>query len=312
MAATRREGSWTSASARSARCSCSPSPWSSRAPSSPGSSCPGWEGRPWWRSSRPASSATRPIELTDEPPAGNSVMLAANGELITQFYNENRAPVAADQIAEVMKQAMVAVEDARFYEHGGLDVQGTLRALVSNVAAGEVHGGRLDADPAAGQADAPAVGGHRRGARSPPPSRPWVARSGRRAWPWRSRTATARTSCSPGTSTSSTSGRTPTASSRRARLLRRGRLRADADAGRPAGRPRAEPDRRRPVHQPRGRDHPPQPGARPDGRAGLHHAGAGGGGRGRAAGPRARLRPRGAAACRRPWAPTSATSCRST
>src|SRR5687767_12091606 len=79
-----------------------------------------------------------PIELTDEPPAGNSVMLAANGELITHFYNENRAPVAADQIAEVMKQALVAVEDSRFYEHGGLDVEGTLRALVSNVAAGEV------------------------------------------------------------------------------------------------------------------------------------------------------------------------------
>jgi membrane peptidoglycan carboxypeptidase len=79
-----------------------------------------------------------PIELTDEPPAGNSVMLAANGELITHFYNENRAPVAADQIAEIMKQALVAVEDSRFYEHGGLDVEGTLRALVSNVAAGEV------------------------------------------------------------------------------------------------------------------------------------------------------------------------------
>jgi len=77
-----------------------------------------------------------PVELTDEPPAGNTVMLAANGELITHFYNENRAPVAADQIAEIMKQALVAVEDGRFYEHGGLDVEGTMRALVSNVAAG--------------------------------------------------------------------------------------------------------------------------------------------------------------------------------
>jgi membrane peptidoglycan carboxypeptidase len=79
-----------------------------------------------------------PLELTDEPPAGNTVMLAANGEVITHFYQENRAPVADDQIAEVVKQAMVAIEDARFYEHGGLDVQGTLRALVTNVAAGGV------------------------------------------------------------------------------------------------------------------------------------------------------------------------------
>jgi membrane peptidoglycan carboxypeptidase len=82
-----------------------------------------------------------PEELTDQPPAGNTTMLAANGELITSFYRENRAPVTGDQIAEVMKQAMVAVEDARFYEHGGLDVQGTLRALVKNLAAGEVMEG---------------------------------------------------------------------------------------------------------------------------------------------------------------------------
>jgi membrane peptidoglycan carboxypeptidase len=40
-----------------------------------------------------------------------------------------------------MKQAMVAIEDARFYEHNGLDVQGTLRALVKNIAAGEVQEG---------------------------------------------------------------------------------------------------------------------------------------------------------------------------
>jgi membrane peptidoglycan carboxypeptidase len=82
-----------------------------------------------------------PLELTSEPPPGNTVMLAANGEVITSFYAENRAPVAGDQIAEVMKHAMVAVEDARFYDHAGLDMQGTLRALVTNVASGEVMEG---------------------------------------------------------------------------------------------------------------------------------------------------------------------------
>jgi len=82
-----------------------------------------------------------PLELTDEPPPGNTTMLAANGELITSFYQENRAPVASEQIAEVMKHAMVAIEDARFYEHAGLDVEGTLRALVKNLAAGEVQEG---------------------------------------------------------------------------------------------------------------------------------------------------------------------------
>src|SRR3954454_4422467 len=82
-----------------------------------------------------------PVELTDAPPPGNSRMLAANGEEITEFYEQNRAPVAGDAIAEVMKQAMVAIEDARFYGHHGLDVQGTLRALVANVAAGGVQEG---------------------------------------------------------------------------------------------------------------------------------------------------------------------------
>ena len=82
-----------------------------------------------------------PLELTNEPPAGNTVMLAANGEVITSFYEQNRAPVAADAIAEVMKQAMVAIEDARFYDHRGLDMQGTIRALVTNVAAGGVQEG---------------------------------------------------------------------------------------------------------------------------------------------------------------------------
>jgi membrane peptidoglycan carboxypeptidase len=82
-----------------------------------------------------------PEELTDQPPAGNTTMLAANGDLITSFYRENRAPVTGDQIAEVMRQAIVAIEDARFYEHGGLDVQGTLRALITNLAAGGVQEG---------------------------------------------------------------------------------------------------------------------------------------------------------------------------
>src|SRR3954470_948240 len=82
-----------------------------------------------------------PVELTDEPPAGNTVLLAADGEVITQFYDENRAPVGSDQIAEVMKQALVAIEDSRFYAHHGLDVEGTARALVTNIVSGGVQEG---------------------------------------------------------------------------------------------------------------------------------------------------------------------------
>jgi membrane peptidoglycan carboxypeptidase len=82
-----------------------------------------------------------PSELTDRTPAGNTKVLAADGSLITAFYSNNRTPVTGDQIAKVMKQALVDIEDSRFYQHNGLDVQGTLRALVTNVAAGSVREG---------------------------------------------------------------------------------------------------------------------------------------------------------------------------
>ncbi len=82
-----------------------------------------------------------PVELTDQTPNGNTTVLAADGSVITQFYENNRTPVAADQISPVMKQAIVDIEDSRFYEHNGLDVQGTLRALAANVAAGGVAEG---------------------------------------------------------------------------------------------------------------------------------------------------------------------------
>jgi membrane peptidoglycan carboxypeptidase len=82
-----------------------------------------------------------PNELTDRVPAGNTKVLAADGSLITEFYSNSRTPVTSDQIADVMKQAQVDIEDSRFYEHNGLDVQGTLRALVTNVAAGSVREG---------------------------------------------------------------------------------------------------------------------------------------------------------------------------
>ncbi|MDK3255465.1 transglycosylase domain-containing protein [Blastococcus capsensis] len=82
-----------------------------------------------------------PREFSVDVPPRNTVMLAADGEVITSFYRENRAPVGSHQIAEVMRQALIAVEDARFYEHGGLDAQGTVRALLTNIAAGEVEEG---------------------------------------------------------------------------------------------------------------------------------------------------------------------------
>jgi membrane peptidoglycan carboxypeptidase len=82
-----------------------------------------------------------PTSLTVNVPPGNSRMLAADGSVITEFYQNNRTPVPSDKIAPIMKQAQVDIDDSRFYEHRGIDVQGTLRALVTNVAAGSVQEG---------------------------------------------------------------------------------------------------------------------------------------------------------------------------
>jgi membrane peptidoglycan carboxypeptidase len=82
-----------------------------------------------------------PVELTDQTPAGNTRVLAADGQLITNFYTNNRTAVTADKISEVMKQALVDIEDSRFYDHNGLDVQGTARALMRNLAARSVQEG---------------------------------------------------------------------------------------------------------------------------------------------------------------------------
>ena len=85
--------------------------------------------------------APLPVQLTDATPPGNTAVLAADGSVITYFYRNNRTPVGADEIADVMEQALVDIEDERFYEHNGLDVQGTLRALARNVSSGGVEEG---------------------------------------------------------------------------------------------------------------------------------------------------------------------------
>ncbi|GIG89367.1 transglycosylase domain-containing protein [Plantactinospora endophytica] len=83
-----------------------------------------------------------PQELRTPPTAQRSYLFANDGRtLITSFYDENRTNVPLAQVAEVMRQATVAAEDARFYSHGGVDVRGVLRALVANKVGGEVRQG---------------------------------------------------------------------------------------------------------------------------------------------------------------------------
>ncbi len=73
-----------------------------------------------------------PAEMATATPPTRSEVLMANGKTLAYFFDENRIPVTLDQIAPVMRQAQLAIEDHRFYEHGALDLKGTLRALVHN------------------------------------------------------------------------------------------------------------------------------------------------------------------------------------
>ena len=70
-----------------------------------------------------------------------SRILAADGTVLATFFYENRVNVRLDQIAPIARRAVLAIEDSRFYEHGAIDSQGTLRALLSNLGSGEVTQG---------------------------------------------------------------------------------------------------------------------------------------------------------------------------
>ncbi|MER7500163.1 transglycosylase domain-containing protein [Nonomuraea pusilla] len=77
----------------------------------------------------------------EEPLAQVTRLLDKNGRQFAQFYEANRTNVPLTAVAPVMRKAIVAIEDARFYEHGGLDVRGTLRALLTNTQAGGIRQG---------------------------------------------------------------------------------------------------------------------------------------------------------------------------
>jgi membrane peptidoglycan carboxypeptidase len=73
-----------------------------------------------------------PGELKQPPLSAQSKLLAADGSLITTFYDENRVLVPLSKMSVNIQEAVVAIEDSRFYDHGGVDPQGLARAAVVN------------------------------------------------------------------------------------------------------------------------------------------------------------------------------------
>jgi membrane peptidoglycan carboxypeptidase len=79
-----------------------------------------------------------PSELTAEPLAQRTVVLASDGSVLATWYDQNRQNVQLNKVSMIMRKAIIAIEDYRFYEHGALDLKGTLRAFVTNQASDDV------------------------------------------------------------------------------------------------------------------------------------------------------------------------------
>ena len=72
-------------------------------------------------------------ELSDYRPKLPLRVFSLEGSLIGEFGEERRQLTPIAQIPKVMTDAVLAIEDSRFYEHGGIDYRGVLRAAVANL-----------------------------------------------------------------------------------------------------------------------------------------------------------------------------------
>jgi len=80
----------------------------------------------------PPASALRDVQL--QVPLR---VFSAEGDLLAEFGEKRRVPLKLDQIPEIMRQAVLASEDERFYVHPGVDWQGLTRAVVYLLRTGE-------------------------------------------------------------------------------------------------------------------------------------------------------------------------------
>jgi penicillin-binding protein 1A len=78
--------------------------------------------------------------LTDYHPKIPLRVVSAEGELLGEFGEERRAVIAIGEVPDVMKKAILAAEDERFYQHGGVDYLSVVRAAATNLTSGTQQG----------------------------------------------------------------------------------------------------------------------------------------------------------------------------
>jgi membrane peptidoglycan carboxypeptidase len=74
-------------------------------------------------------------------PERSTIYAADGSHLATLYLDENRDVVRLSKVSPLARKAVLAIEDARFYEHRGLDFQGIIRALIRNAVSGEIQQG---------------------------------------------------------------------------------------------------------------------------------------------------------------------------
>ena len=79
--------------------------------------------------------------LSDIEPAGTTTIYARDGTLLARLYDKDRVYVPITQIPQVMREAIVANEDERFYSHSGVDVRGIARAAIADVQHNQIEQG---------------------------------------------------------------------------------------------------------------------------------------------------------------------------
>jgi penicillin-binding protein 1A len=77
------------------------------------------------------------LDAIDEQPEMATLVYSADGELVGEFYLQKRVVVPLDRIPEHVRQAFVAAEDRRFWEHPGFDVIAIIRAARKNLTSSE-------------------------------------------------------------------------------------------------------------------------------------------------------------------------------
>lgn len=91
------------------------------------------------RTNEAMQSDIQDLEAGNAP--GVTVIKDSAGSDMAYLFTQRRHPVTGDKISQPMKDAIVSIEDRRFYEHEGVDLQGNFRAVLTNLMAGGVSQG---------------------------------------------------------------------------------------------------------------------------------------------------------------------------